>query len=215
MKKLGSILAFIPASVFAIDIEIGVGIAHYTPRGDMMWFQKGLPHKLDLNALSLELGVVGNVVTYGRWDLDLHADYVYLGNVHTDARATADHNYSRDTQSCIGECLYKNRFVGNGHTQGIKLMLDPGYTWNGWRLGVQGGAMAYIHTWNVNVWNQDGVFLSNNSSDHRVRFAPVIGASIGRGNFSLTYTHYFNKPYADPMYSFWKATDTITLRYRF
>jgi hypothetical protein len=215
MKKIGSILAFIPAAAMAVDIEIGAGISHYTPRGNMMWWQDGLPHKLDLNAPAFEIGLADRFYTRGRWGVDWHAGYVYLGNVHSDARATADHNYSKETKSCIGTCLYQNRFVGNGHTQGIKLTLEPNYTWNGWKLGVEGGAMAYIHTWNVNVYNSQGDLLVNTNSERKVRFAPVVGASISRGPFSVAYTHYFNKPYSDPMYSLWRATDTVTLRYRF
>lgn len=197
------------------DFEVGAGFAKYTTRGDMMWYQEGNPHALDMTAPAIEFGFTGNVVTRGRWGLDWHAGYAYLGNAHSDARATADHNYSKTTKSCIGQCEYLNRFVTNGHSQGLRLTLEPNYTFNGYRVGVEAGIFAYIHTFNANVWNQQDEFLGNWSSDHKVRFAPVVGASIGRGPFSVAWTHYFNKTYNDPMYAIWRGTDVVTLRYKF
>src|SRR6185369_17668114 len=85
MKKLGLILAFVPASVFAVDFEIGAGIAHTTTRGNGMWYQDGFPHKLDLNAPTLEIGLSDNFIQRGRWGANWRASYIYLGNVHSDA----------------------------------------------------------------------------------------------------------------------------------
>lgn len=221
MKKLGSILAFIPASVFAVDIEVGAGVAHYTTRGNMMWYQEGFPHKLDLNAPTLELGLSDNFIQYGRWGVKWRASYVYLGNVHSDAWATpVDSNYNPQTKSCNGECYHMSRYVGNGHNQGIRLTLEPNYTFNGWKFGVEGGAYIYRPTWNATIYDVppckgcEGQTL-HSRSPHNIQFAPVIGASISHGPFSVSYMHYFNKTRNDPGYAIWKHTDTVTLRYRF
>jgi hypothetical protein len=207
-------LMLFPLAAHALDIEVGAGMAKYETRGDMMWYQEGLQHKLDLKAPAFEVGLADNFYQRGGFGLDWHAGYVYLGNVHSDAYATADQNYSRFTKSCIGACWYKNRFVGNGHSQGIKLTLEPNYTYMGWRVGFEAGLFAYVRTWDVNVYTEQGQTL-NTTSDRKVRVAPVVGFNVGRGGFSVALLHYFNKTYGDPMYSLWSSTTTVTLRYRF
>ncbi|MDE4918585.1 hypothetical protein ACUXAV_000684 [Cupriavidus metallidurans] len=206
--------ALLPCVASAVTLEVGAGVAKYETRGDMMWYQEGLQHSLDMSAPTFEIGLTDTAYQWDRFGLDWHAGYVYLGNVHSDAQATADQNYSRHTKTCIGACWYRNRFVGNGHMQGLKLTLEPNYTWHGVRVGIEGGVYAFVHTWNVNVYTEGGQVI-NTSSDHKVRFAPVLGLSVGNGNFSVVYTHYFSKTNNDPMFAIWKATDTITLRYKF
>lgn len=213
--------ALLPCVASAVTVEIGAGAARYEARGNMMWYQEGLPHSLDLNAPALEIGLTGNVIERGRWGLDWHAGYAYMGNVHSDAIATPDdRNYSKATKSCVGECIAHSRFVGNGHVQGLKLTLEPTYTYNGIRFGIEAGAYVYRPTWNVTVYNwvpakgaEPQTIHANGSRS--IGVSPVAGASVGFKNFSVSYLHYFNTGSGAPFHSLWKGMDTITLRYRF
>lgn len=206
------LLAFATAAQ-AVDFEIGAGAAHYTPRGNMMWYQEGLPHKLDLNAPVYEAGLVDTAWSHGRWSLDWRATFVYVGSVHSDAIATYDDNYDKATQGCIGTCAALDRYMTTGHKTGIRLTLQPTYTYNGWRFGVESGVYIYRPTFHANVYTPETVI--NVSGTTRIQFAPVVGVSVGRGPWSVAYMHYFSKTLQDPYYAIWRATDTITLRYRF
>jgi hypothetical protein len=199
----------------AVDFEVGGGIAHYTTRGDMMWYQEGLPHKLDLNAPVIEAGLSGNVVQQGRWGLDWRALWVYVGNVSSSAIATYDDNYDKRTKSCIGQCKALDLYTGNGHMNGLRLTLEPNYTWNGWKFGAETGVYIYRPTWHAHTYDKDGSWHTPKDYQAPIQFAPVVGASVSRGPWSLAYMHYFSKTNRDPYYAIWKATDTLTLRYRF
>lgn len=217
MKRFTFLLLLVlPACAHAVDLEIGAGAAHYTPRGDMMWYQEGFPHKLGLTAPALEIGLHGNAWTSGRWGVDWRATYVYVGNVHTDAMAVSDDNYSKATKSCIGPCKRADRFVTNGHMSGVRLTIEPTYTYNGWKFGIEGGVYVYRPTFHASIYDGDGG-PGQWHSDYKppIQAAPVVGLEIGRGAVSVAYMHYFSKTLRDPYYAMWKATDTLTLRYRF
>ncbi|MEN7526989.1 hypothetical protein [Cupriavidus sp. DL-D2] len=226
MKK-GLILAVLASliasttTVQAVDFEIGAGVAQYTTRGDGTWYQDGFAHKLELRAPAVEIGLTDTFVTRGRWGLDWHVGGVYLGNVHSDAWATPlDSNYSAQTKSCVGECYHMSRYVANGHSIGAKLTLEPTYTFNGWRFGVEAGAYVYRPTWHATIYDVppckacQGQTLTA-SSPSTIQFAPVVGVSIGRNGFSLALMHYFNKTRNDPQFAIWKSTSTLMLKYRF
>lgn len=214
--RLAAVLAVTSCNAMAVDLEIGAGVARYTTRGDMMWYQEGFPHKLDLNAPTLEIGLHGNAYQHGQWGLDWRTSYVYVGNVHSDAMAVSDDNYSRHTKSCIGPCKRADRFVTNGHMSGIRLTIEPTYTYNGWKFGVEGGVYVYRPTFHASIYDGDGgpgQWHSNYKPP--IQVAPVVGLEVSRGPFSLAYMHYFSRTLRDPYYAIWKATDTVTLRYRF
>lgn len=214
MKRLLLYLFLLVAPVaHAVDLEIGAGVAHYTPRGDMMWYQEGLPHKLDLTAPALEIGLADTFWQSGAWSVDWRASYVYIGSMHSDAIATDDANYDKGTKSCIGVCTEQDRYMTTGHMSGLRLTLQPTYTYNGWRFGIEGGAYIYKPTFHANVYRPD--YVGHVSYDSGWQVAPVVGASIGRGPWSLAYLHYFSKTLHDPTYAFWRATDAVTLRFRF
>lgn len=201
-------------SALAVDIELGLGGAHYTTRGDMMWYQEGLPHKRDLNAPTYEASLVGTAWQSGAWSMDWRASFLYVGNVHSDAMAVADEDYNRFTKTCLRGCDTAARFVGNGHQIGVRLTVAPTYTYNGWRMAPEGGLYIYRPTWHEVMYTVYGGSLNVNGTTHW-QLAPVIGASIGYGAWSVAYLHYFSKTLNDPYHAIWKATDTITLRYRF
>lgn len=215
-KKIGCLLFLAPAMASAVEIEIGAGAARYTTRGDMMWYQEGFPHRLDLRAPTFEVGLTGNALQYGRWGLDWRASWVYVGNMQTESLAVSDDNYSRHTKSCIGECKRADKFVTNGHMNGIRLTLEPTYTYNGWKFGVEGGLYIYRPTFHANIYDGDGG-PGQWHSNYRppIQYSPVVGLEVAYRNFSVAYMHYFSRTLRDPYYAAWKATDTITVRYRF
>lgn len=118
-------------------------------------------------------------------------------------------------------CVYGMTIThANGHNHGIKLTLEPNYTYMGWRFGVEAGAYIFRPTWHATIYNvppckgcEPQTF--NVGSESRIQASPVVGISIGRNGFSLALTHYFNKTRNDPTYAIWKSTTTATLRYRF
>lgn len=218
---LALLLTCYAALAQAVDLEIGAGMSRYTPRGNGMWYQEGLPHALILNAPAFEIGLTDNSWQRERYGLDWHVSYVYMGNVHTDAQATSlDANYDASTKRCISLCDRLARFVGNGHNQGVKFTLEPTFTYAGWRLGVEGGIYVFHPTWHAAVYNVAYCETCDAQTLHfatniGLRAMPVVGFNVGNGEVSVAYMHYFNKTLNDPTYAFWRATDTITLRYRF
>ncbi|MDT6962947.1 hypothetical protein QTN24_15725 [Cupriavidus sp. SZY C1] len=226
MKKLLLSVALIASTLFplaahALDFEVGAGVARYTTRGNMMWYQEGFPHTLDLNAPAFEAGLADNFYQNGRFGIDWHASYVYMGNVHSDAIATpVDSNYDKVNKTCFGECYAMSRYVANGHNQGIKLTIEPNYTYMGWRFGLEAGAYIFRPTWHATVYDVPPCKTCepqtlNVASDSRIQVAPVVGVSIGRGGFSVAALHYFNKTRGDPTFPIWKSTTTLMLKYRF
>lgn len=211
----------LPLAAHAVDIEVGAGLVHYQPRGNMMWYQEGMPYKLDLNAPSIEAGLAGAVITHDRWGLDWHASYVYMGTVSSDAIATSDENYNKVLKSCDGPCHYKSRFVGHGNVHGIKLSLEPNFTRNGIRYGVEFGAYIFKPKWEVTLYNRpmengyEGTGAVTVSHNRKIQVAPVVGASVGYKNFSVSYLYYFNRSTGDEWHSLWKGTTTLMIKYRF
>lgn len=205
----------------AVDFEVGAGAAHYVPRGNMMWYQDGFPHTLDLNAPAIEAGLVGNVLERGRFGLDWRVTYVYLGTVRSDAIATDDANYDKVVRGCHGRCTLQNRFHGSGRSQGVKLTLTPTYTWNGWKIGLEAGAFVHQNRWNVAIdfrpyyASYNTTFSYDLHTERKWTVAPVVGLSVGRGPFSVAATYYFNKSRGDDVHTLWQGVAVATIRYRF
>lgn len=212
----------LPLDASAVTVEVGAGVAKYTTRGDMTWYQEGFPHKLDLNAPAFEIGLSDTAWQRGRWGVDWFAGAAYLGNVHTEAWATPqDVNYNPQTKACNGECLKLSKFVTNGHSIGLKLTLAPTYTYGHWKFALEAGAYVYRPTFHGNAFDVQlckGCYSTPVvalSSPSRLQVAPVIGGTLWYKSFGLSYTHYFNRTLNDPAYAVWRNTDVITLRYRF
>lgn len=223
MKRLIIAATILAASsvAHAVDIEVAAGVAHYQPRGNMMWYQEGFPHTLNLNAPTFQIGLTDTLWQRGRWGIDWHADYVYLGEMRSDAIATDDGNYNKYTRSCEGQCTLKNRFQGKGWSHGVKLSIEPTYTFNGWRFGVEAGAFIHQNRWDTQIdfrpyYADYATTMSYElHTDRRWQVMPMVGVSVGRGPVSVAATYYANKSRNDPVHSFWQGTATLTVRYRF
>lgn len=206
----------------AVDFEVGAGWARYAARGNMMWYQEGMPHQLDLDAPVLEAGLAGNILGYGRFGLDWHAGYVYVGDARSSAIATSDQNYNKAIKGCAApRCDFQSRFDGHGGIQGARLTLEPFYRYGHWRFGAEVGALVYRPRWNVTVYNRpietdyQTTHAFHVKGDTAIRVSPALGASVGYDRLSLHYMMYLNASSGAPYHSLSTTVHTLTLRYRF
>lgn len=212
----------LPAS--AVNFEMGIGGSGYQDRGDGFWIQEGFPNKMQMAAPAFEVGITGDAWTRGRYGLAWHADWVWLGTIHTSAQATpSDENYNLKTKSCNGPCWPMSTFNGSGHDQGFIFTLEPYVTVGGYRLGVEAGPYLHKSIWSENVPNwrpspdaePTPIAVQN---ENRWAWGSVVGASISRGNFTLSYKYFANKDRVkdhDTYGAIWASTQMVTLKYKF
>ncbi|MFS2103552.1 hypothetical protein [Ralstonia sp. Ralssp135] len=205
-----------------IHLEAGVGGAAYSRGPDGYWVQERFPHKLQLTAPAYEVGFTGDLYRASRWGISWHADWAWLGQIHTQSLATpSDDNYNPTSATgCNGECLPLANFRGSGHAQALLLTLEPHYDVGKWRFGIEAGPTLHRATWVEDVSNWHGtapwpITLRVSSTDGW-RPGAVIGASVSYGNVSLVYQHFFIKPSNNNLTpSIWHSVDLLLLRYRF
>jgi hypothetical protein len=225
MKLIAALIAVVACSnAHAIDFEAGIGASVYRDRGDGFWVQEAFPHKMELAAPSFTLGVTGDLIQRGRFGLAFHADWAWLGMVHTQSYATpSDENYNIKEKRCNGPCWPMANFVGSGHDQGFLFTLEPFYERNGWRFAVEAGPYIHKSTWSVNVYNwrptEDAApsAISVRNED-RWAVGRVVGASVSHKNFTLSYQHFTNQDRTldrDTYAAVWSSTRMVTLKYKF
>jgi hypothetical protein len=226
MKLIASLLiAYVCASAGAVDFEAGIGASLYKDRGDGWWVQEAFPHKMELAAPSFQIGLTGDLIQRGRFGIAWHADWAWLGTVHTQSYATAsDANYNLKEKRCNGSCWPMSNFIGSGHDQGFLFTLEPYYERNGWRYGVEFGPYIHKSVWAVNVldWHSSADAPPLNitvQNENRWQIGRVVGASIGHKNFTLSYQYFMNQdrtvPGRDTFGSVWSNTHMLTLKYKF
>lgn len=217
MKRLIALFFLLPFTAHAWNFEVGAGVAQYVPMPNGFWYQKGLPYELKLTAPALQVGVAVPLFEH----LDMHLDYVYLGQARSDAIGTTDDNYDLVKQACIGPCTKKSRFIGHGDVHGFKLSLEPHFMWRGIRFGVEAGIFAYKPSWHITMIDQlavndyrvDQVYdMSHNA---RIQTSPMFGASIGYRNVELSYQWFKTRARGDQWDALYRATHVVQVRYRF
>jgi hypothetical protein len=198
-------------------VEAGLGRATYRDQGNMIWYQQGLPYSLSLSPPAFMAGFAGDIVQRSSWGISWHADYVYLGTVHTNAIATTDENYNPQTQSCRGACVAQTRFTGHGNVSGLAFTIEPHYDWRGFRLGVEGGPFVFLPSWTESLTPADpqpGVGATTVHASARLRVGAVVGISVGYKNLTVSLQHYFDKS-KDEYTPIWSSTNLVMVRYRF
>lgn len=212
--------ASLPAA--AVQFEMGVGASMSPDRGDGYWYQEAFPHKMQMAAPSFEVGITGDAWQRGRYGLAWHADWAWLGTIHTSAEATpSDANYNLKTKSCNGPCWPMSTFNGSGHDQGFLFTLEPYVMVGGYRLAVEAGPYLHKSVWSVTVPNwrptEDATPRSITvENQNKWRWGSVIGASVSKGNFTLSYQYFANRdPLSDDTGAVWASTQMVTLKYRF
>ncbi|MEM5371371.1 hypothetical protein V4C53_35800 [Paraburkholderia azotifigens] len=207
-----------------VQAEIGIGAAHYNTV-DGRWQQQGIPGGSNLTSKppTFSLGFTGPLVRRGKWGVDWHAEYVNLGRAAADCSCTPDdRNYNPSTHQYTKQVDVPTAFfTGEGRSQGAALTLEPYYWTHGVRLAIEAG--AYIHR---DSWSEDvaGWYAPSSSTPQNFHLddtywsvAPVVGASIGNGRFTLSYRHYFmgmnsNQRNVPPL---WNDADTLELKVKF
>lgn len=181
-----------------VQLELGIGVAHYaTPDG--RWQQEGIPggSKVTSKPPSFSVGLTGPLITRGAWGIDWHAGYVNLGRAAADCSCTTDDaNYNANSHTYTPNAGAKTAyFTGYGRSQGAALTLETYYWTHGVRLGVEAGAYIHRDSWSETIegWQVAGSGAPQNLylSDAYWSVAPVVGASVGNGRFTLSYRHYF------------------------
>ena len=215
-------LLFISSTVSAQSFETGIGISQYKDRGDGYWVQEGFQNKLSLKAPSLELGVTGNILSYGVVGVDWAIDWNYLGVVHTQAMATPfDDNYNLTTKKCNGKCWALSNFTGSGHNQGLSLVVRPYVSYESWRVGFEIGPYIHKNTWSETVYDWHGTEFGprstvNVKSNGKWQLDNVIGFNISRNKYTLKYQYFKNQSYgADTYGAVWSGSHNVSIMYNF
>ncbi|WP_406867206.1 hypothetical protein [Paraburkholderia fungorum] len=219
-----------------IHFEAGIGGSAYQRSPQGVWWQNGFRHELSLTAPAFRAGLAGNIWQHGAFGIDWHADYVWLGTVHTDAaiptpktNTTSGHWSGPDfvgynaANPCSGPCTNMSEFHGSGHDMGAMFTLEPHYDLYGWRLGVEAGPYVHRVTWSIDVANWYDSALGTFHSLH-VEHNPTwqvswtVGASISRGPLSLRYNYFRNGSpltQSNPVPPGWSGAHVLMAAYRF
>jgi hypothetical protein len=205
--------------------EVGIGAAHYTTQ-DGRWYQQGMPNgdnKLTSKPPAFSLGFTGPLITRGKWGADWHAEYVNLGRAAASCACTPmDENYNAQTHQFHKRYdVPAAYFTGSGRSQGVALTIEPYYWIHGVRLGIEAGAYIHRDSWSEDVvgWQIEGSGPPRNIhvGDAYWSVAPVVGASVGNGRFTLSYRHYFmrinNETRNVP--PLWNDADVLEVKARF
>lgn len=202
-------------SFFQIEAGIGVGLAR--DMGDGVWQQQGSPdNHVKLTFPAIEAGLTGTIYQIGRWDVRWHADYAYLGEQRASVMGVPDDAYNPHTHQDIATNMPPrySPFNGHGHVQGVPLTLDVGYTYSGWRLGVEAGAWVYWQTWHESLYALDNQW---HDLSHKTvpQIGYVVGASIERGPLSLSYRYYQVSQKWNPYPGLATGAHVLMVKYRF
>lgn len=204
------------------QFEAGIGGTAYEKGGDGLWYQDAFQHKLELTAPAVKFGITGDLLTRPRWGVAWHADYVWLGTVHTQALATpSDANYNIHTKSCVGPCWPLANYLGSGHDAGFALTVEPYYDIGPWRVGLEIGPYIHRYSWAVDVMNwrpSADAPPSNIHVDNKPRW--VLGATAGLSasyrNFSIEYQYFYNPaPHGENVPPIWHGAHVLMAKYRF
>ncbi|CAE6837970.1 hypothetical protein [Paraburkholderia nemoris] len=218
------------------EIEAGIGGAAYQRGPNGLWMQDGFQHELHLTAPAIEVGFTGNIIQRQYWGIDWHADWAWLGTVHTDAMVPSANTNTTSgkwigpdlvgvnaANPCSGPCNNLSRFIGSGHDMGFMLTIEPHVDYGGWRFGVEGGPYIHRSSWSEDVVNWVGAAGDAPKNIH-VAYRPewrvgyVIGASVGYKNFSLAYQFFKNGvagTSSNPYPPIWANTHMLLVKYRF
>lgn len=204
-----------------VHFELGVGATNYRTGPDGLWYQQGQAPYLDLRSPMVSAGLTGPIYSRGSWGVDWHANYVNLGHSSVQCLCTPrDENYSTATHQKLNAYDVPDaNFQGNGNAQGIALTVEPYVVRNGWRFGLEGGPFIHRNAFDESITNWA---LAHNevpqtlkvSTSRRLSLGSVVGVSVGRGNFRVSYKHYF-MPQRGEYPALWKGADVIELKYVF
>jgi hypothetical protein len=207
-----------------VQAELGIGAAKYQTQ-DGRWMQQGIPGGSNVTSKppAFSLGFTGPLITRGKWGMDWHAEYVNLGRASAQCDCTPlDSNYNANAHVFAPKIAVPfANFTGEGRSQGVALTVEPYYWFHGARIGIEAGAYIHRDSWTEDVtgWQIDPSVAPQNLhlSDAYWSVAPVVGASVGNGRFTLSYRHYFmrlnsNSRNIPPL---WNDADVLEVKVKF
>lgn len=225
LLTLASVAAHADSISDYVHLELGAGVAHYDKMPDNTWYQQGMQHSLGLSAPVLMAGLTGPLYTRESWGVDWHVNYVSLGHVSSQCECTPiDANYNTQTHSLVANPVNvpNANFVGNGNAQGVALMLEPYFRYRGFRVGMQAGLFPYRPDWAVDVYNWSVVpgaatQTLHVETPHGIQIGKVVGVTLQRGNFGISYQHYILPTRYDDAHApaIWKGADVLMLTYKY
>lgn len=198
------------------EVEAGLGASHVKDMGDGTWIQQGAPNNRErVNSPAFMVGLTGALYQGSRYDVRWHADYVYLGSVSASVDGVPDAYYDPSThQVASGYTGRYSPFNGQGHTQGVAVTADVGYTTHGYRIGAEAGPWVYWQTWHESLFNLDNQW-QDLSHKTVAQVGYVVGANVSRGPWSVSYRYYGMKAKWNPYPGLATSAHMVTLNYRF
>ena len=199
------------------QFEAGIGASHISDLGDGTWIQEGArSNHEEKNTVAIMGGLTGPIYTHGAVDVRWHADYVYLGSYSASVLGVPDNQYNATTHSIVNYAGERfSPFNGQGHTQGVPLTLDIGYTYRGWRIGAEAGMWAYVQTWHESLYTLGDEWV-NMRSPGKVQLGYVVGASVARGPLAISYRYYqIREDWSNGTPGLARAAQVIMATYRF
>lgn len=212
-----------PIAHAQVRFELGAGMTQYRTIGDGVWYQEAQPHTLNLRAPMVTAGLTGPIYTREKWGIDWHADYVNLGHTSSECMCTPmDENYNAAShQRLYNFDVPDVRFSGNGNAQGVALTVEPYVNYRDWRFGVEGGLFLHraafdvkVYDWMVEGSRAAGPQTIEVGTSHKINRGAVAGVSVGRGNWRVSYKHYW-MPVHSEYPPLWKSADVLELKYVF
>lgn len=218
MKKFLITAVLLGASVVAhadswFQIEAGIGAQKSSDMGDGIWLQQGVPYGEHMSGTAYMIGATGEVLRHESLDVRYHADYLYFGGMSADCTCVPDANYNA-VKHVSNEPGYIP-FNGGGHTQGLALTIEPGYTWHGIRFGVEAGPWISWSTWHETQISLQYPQLDQLSHKTAMQVSLVAGASVSYKNFALSYRHFWERAQWNPNPGMVTGTDMLMVSYRF
>lgn len=174
-------VAYQPAE--AVDLEFGVGQAHYKHDHSGRWFVNNYPHEFDLKDTAMSAGV-----SHKFGSLRYRLEYLNLGEVRMSAQFPADPRYTPFSTEAKSEYL----IFGRGKVAGGVVSISKDFDVLSVPLYVEVGAFVHRPEWRVSVHNPDTLkheFDVERKSD--LRIGPVFGVGLRHKaiDISIRYLH--------------------------
>jgi hypothetical protein len=195
------------------QVEAGLGVAHAQTLSDGVWYQQGsVGDKLHVTTPAYMAGFTGTAYQHAAYDVRWHLDYVYIGQQSASCDCVADSDYDAAHHEVLSYASAQP-FNGFGHVQGIAATLDAGYTYHGYRLGVEAGPWLFWETWHEVTQAPEGTIVANHKPDAQVSW--VAGVNVSRGPLAVSY-RYYNMPQKwNPYPGLIRAAHVVMLTYRY
>ena len=218
MKAL-ALLLLLPVAAHAesfFQIEAGIGASVIKDMGDGTWIQEGSPNNRERKTTpALMAGFTGELYRHGDFDVRYHLDYAYMGEFSASVDGVPDSQYDSVHHVIVGyQGERYSPFSGHGHLQGVPATLDFGYTYKGWRFGIEGGAWTYWQTWHESLYALDNQWHDLSHKTH-AQVSYVVGASVSHRNLSLSFRHYDVRQSWNPYPGLATGANVLMATYRF